>query len=105
MSYGSRATILRIHANISRLSGEKLKQGDMTGTSAGDKVEVTVGQGPVLVIYRGGGGNCRTGTSTCDLGEVTVGHGQGPVVLVLRLHYFFLHTKLELYKRKTTVEK
>ena len=27
MSYGSRATILRIHANISRLSGEKLKQG------------------------------------------------------------------------------
>ena len=50
----------------------------------------------------GGGGNCRTGTSTCDLGEVTV--GQGPV-LVLHLHYFLPHTKLELYKRKTTVDK
>ena len=32
MSYSSRATILRIHANISRLSGEKLKQGDMNVT-------------------------------------------------------------------------
>ena len=43
----------------------------------------------------GGEGNCRTGTSTCDLGEVTVG-------LVLHL---LPHTILELYKRKTTVEK
>ena len=53
-----------------------------------------------VTVYREG--NCRTGTSTCDLGEVTV--GQGPV-LVLHLHYFLPHTKLELYKRKTTVDK
>ena len=63
----------------------------------------TVGQGPLFVILVcGGGGNCMTGSSTCDLGEVTVRQGQ---VLVLHLHYFLPHTKFELYKRKTTVEK
>ena len=58
------------------------------------------------VQYKGYSGlSDRSVTSTCDLGGgggVTV--GQGPVI-VLHLHYFLPHTKLDLFKRITTVEK
>ena len=46
-------------------------------TSTCDTGEVSVGQGPVLVIQ---GRYCRTGTSTCDTGEVSV--DQGPVLVI-----------------------